>query len=66
MGYSTVAQPFESFNDINSIIIRIFSGDRIVLQIIWRYCPQCYALRVFVYIVLFVLLLKDCFEYINE
>ena len=66
MGYSTVAQPFESFYEIKSVNIRILSGNRIVLQIIWRYCPQCYALRVFVYIVLFVLLLKDCFEYINE
>ena len=66
MGYSTVAQPFKSFNAINSVVTRGLSGNRIVLQIIWRYCPQCYALRVFVYIVLFVLLLKDYFEYINE
>ena len=31
---STVAQPFKSFNAINSVDIRILSGNRIVLQII--------------------------------
>nr|DAV05924.1 MAG TPA: TniQ [Caudoviricetes sp.] len=33
--------------------MRFYSTIKIVLQIIWRYCPQCYALRVFVYIVLY-------------
>nr|DAO99155.1 MAG TPA: hypothetical protein [Caudoviricetes sp.] len=34
MGYSTVAQPFESFYEIKSVNIRILRGNRIALQII--------------------------------
>ena len=50
MGYSTVAQPFKSFNVINSVVIMGLNGNRIVLQIIWRKNPQCNALRIFYYV----------------